>query len=102
MNRDKQIEEMARELIDIQHNFDEYCAKPCRECGLGGVVNCESHYKAEKLYVAGYRKSTELAEEIFEEIEKVVNYALCVDITDWSAYNVLKKKYTENCDETNE
>ena len=38
----------------------------------------------------------EVAREIFEEIEKVVNYALCVDITDWSAYTELKKKYTED------
>lgn len=37
----------------------------------------------------------EVAREIFEEIEKVVGYALCVDLTDWSAYTELKKKYTE-------
>lgn len=35
------------------------------------------------------------ARGIFEEIEWVVNYALCVDITDWSSYTELKKKYTE-------
>ena len=38
---------------------------------------------------------SEVAREIFEEIEKVVGYALCVDLTDWSAYTELKKKYTE-------
>jgi hypothetical protein len=26
----KQIEEMAELLIDIQRDFNEYCAKPCR------------------------------------------------------------------------
>ena len=41
------------------------------------------------------KAKAEVAREIFEEIEKVVNYALCVDITDWSAYIELKKKYTE-------
>jgi hypothetical protein len=47
-------------------------------------------------YDKGYADAkTEVAREIFEEIEKVVNFALCVDITDWSAYVELKKKYTE-------
>ena len=59
MSKEKQIEEMANHLMDIQRNFDEYCAKPCRECELGGVVNCESYYKAEALYNAGYRKQSE-------------------------------------------
>ena len=57
--REKQIEEMAECLIDIQQNFNEYCAKPCRECELDGIVNCENHYKAEALYNAGYRKQKE-------------------------------------------
>lgn len=39
------------------------------------------------------------AKEIFAEIERVVNYALCVDITDWSSYTELKKKYTEGASE---
>lgn len=56
MSKEKQIEEMAKHLIEIQQNFNEYCAKPCRECELGGVVNCESHYKATALYNADYRK----------------------------------------------
>ena len=68
----KQIEEMAEYLIEIQRNFDEYCAKPCRDCELGGVVNCESHYKAEALYEKGYRKSTDVAREIFAEIEYLI------------------------------
>ena len=59
MSREKQIEEMAECLIDIQQKFNEYCAKPCRECELGGIVNCENHYKAETLYNAGYRKQSE-------------------------------------------
>lgn len=54
----------------------------------------------EEGFIAGSKLNTdaikrEIAREIFEEIEKVVNYALCVDITDWSAYAELKKKYTE-------
>ena len=49
-------------------------------------ADCIEHYK--------YGRA-EVAREIFEEIEKVVGYALCVDLTDWSAFNELKKKYTE-------
>ena len=59
MSKNKQIEEMAECLIDIQREFNEYCAKPCRECELGGIVNCENYYKAEALYNAGYRKQKE-------------------------------------------
>ena len=59
MSREKYIEEMAEHMIEIQRNFNEYCAKPCRGCELGGIVNCENHYKAEALYNAGYRKQSE-------------------------------------------
>lgn len=68
--RDKQIAEMTEHLVNIQHDFDDYCAKPCRECELGGVFNCESYYKATELYDKGYRKKSDVAREIFEEIEK--------------------------------
>ena len=56
MSKEKQIEEMREELIVIQQKFNEYCAKPCRECDLGGIICCEKHYQAEHLYNAGYRK----------------------------------------------
>ena len=55
-NEEQAIEEMAECLIYIQQDFNEYCAKPCRECEMGGIVNCENHYKAGRLYNAGYRK----------------------------------------------
>ena len=90
----KQIEEMAEKMIEIQQNFNEYCAKPCRECELGGVVNCESHYKAEALYNAGYRKQSEIAREIFELIDCAFSPVLV-----YNGYTVkeylaeLKKKY---------
>ena len=85
MNRDKQIEEMAKNVCHLD--------RTCNECMTS--FECKAMMYAKRFYTAGYRKSTEVAREIFEEIEKVVNYALCVDITDWSAYNELKKKYTE-------
>ena len=70
--RNKQIEEMAECLIDIQRKFNEYCAKPCRTCELGGIVNCENHYKAEALYNAGYRKQSEVVKEFAKLFEKYI------------------------------
>ena len=66
----KQIEDLAECLIEIQRNFDEYCGKPCRECDLCGVLNCESHYKAEALYNAGYRKASDVAREIMRDVRQ--------------------------------
>ena len=77
--RDKQISDMQNLLW----------------CRVKFLDSDESATIAEALYNAGYRKAEDVAREIFEEIEKVVNYSLCVDINDWSAYTELKKKYTE-------
>ena len=70
MSRDKQIEEITEHLVNIQHDFDDYCAKPCRECELGGVFNCESYYRATELYDKGYRKASEVAREIIAIIDR--------------------------------
>ena len=55
----------------------------------------ETEKLADKYFNELQTAKSEVAREIFKEIERVVNYALCVDITDWSAYTELKKKYTE-------
>ena len=56
----------------------------------------EDEKKLEAVLIAnGWRKVSEVAREIFEEIERVINYALCVDVTEWEAFAELKKKYTE-------
>ena len=60
MNRDKQIDEMARAMC---FQRESCTAQSCTK------VNCETTWLAENLYNAGYRKSTDLAREIFEEIE---------------------------------
>ena len=67
MTENEQIEELAEELIGIQRDFNEYCAKPCRECELGGIVNCENHYKAEALYSKGYRKVVQCKDCIYSK-----------------------------------
>ena len=62
---DKQIEEMAKEICS---EYD--CVIPCQSCAYYGYENCRDVKSAEKLYTAGYRKSEEVAREIFEEIDK--------------------------------
>lgn len=77
MNKEKQIEEMAVEFAKINCN-----QKGCYSCNLcdeyGSLeLNCEDylHYRtmAETFYNAGYRKASEVAEEIFAEIEENLN-----------------------------
>jgi hypothetical protein len=70
---DKQIEEMAKDL----ENY-----------------TCMSEYQAEiasrMLYIKGYRKASDVAREIFEEIEDVINNIGYFDEIDFRS---LKKKY---------
>ena len=64
MSKDKQIEEMAR-LTKRHCTIDNMCGscdwETCNEC------------LSEALYNAGYRKASEVAEEIFAEIEEMLN-----------------------------
>ena len=96
MSRDKQIEEMTIiSCPSYSRNKEKKCA---------GVTDCDcrclQYHRGEALYNAGYRKSTDLSEEIFAEIEKLIvrrmkpDVALIDDrlITDIAE---LKKKYTE-------
>jgi hypothetical protein len=61
--RDKQIAEMAKSICDIQCN-----GMKCNECD----TCCEYRMQAIALYNAGYRKSTDVAREIFEEIDTLI------------------------------
>lgn len=110
MSRDKQIEEMVMVLTESQHAFD----RAWKECLHNNTPTPDrenvfyAKYLVEK---EGYRKSTEVAEEIFEEIEKLLKenqFTLLPpyrsEITDWktvfrlklaSDIAKLKKKYTE-------
>jgi hypothetical protein len=73
MSRDKQIEEM-NELDEIakilyEANGDSYDTTYQHDCEI----------LAEVIYNAGYRKSTDVAEEIFAEIEDAMFNNHCVD-----------------------
>ena len=92
MSREKQIEEMARVLC-------EDCARDVAPCSLnkeGRMCNAVME-QAKALYNAGYRKSTEVAEEIFGEIgehlEQTGKKGYVGTISGLLAE--LKKKYTE-------
>ena len=91
MSREKQIEEMANSLEVVG-------------CPNGHI----NFYKtAEKLHAKGYRKSTEVAEEIFGEIERIIikhlndaikSKSVTTELTiDYMELDIaeLKKKYTE-------
>ena len=66
MSREKQIEEMARDLCEC-YNCDGTCYQDDKPCDL----KCDEYTNAQYLYAKGYRKSTDLAEEIFAEIDEI-------------------------------
>lgn len=60
----KQIEEMARDLCEC-YNCDGTCYQDDKPCDL----RCDEYTNAQYLYEKGYRKASEVAEEIFAETE---------------------------------
>ena len=88
MSRDKQIEEMAK----------DFCAVgiPCEECHLY-KNRCHAKKYATRAYNNGYRKASDVAREIFEEIEAIK----CVGLlpNSWvKQFAELKKKYESEND----
>jgi hypothetical protein len=106
VSRDKQIEEMAYEMTQykepvckrIEDNkcllrFHAHAFVDCHFCKLA------EHLITEK----GYRKASEVAEEIFAEIEKLIARRMIPDVAlidDRLIIDItkLKKKYTESED----
>jgi hypothetical protein len=90
MNKDQQIEEMARAIEQARIKATD--TTNSMNYGFGG-------WYANELYNADYRKSTDVAREIFEEIDRMI-YKVLNDrhyIMGDMCYEVaeLKKKYTE-------
>jgi hypothetical protein len=100
MSRDNQIEKMAKLLCSTCYETNEEdCKKFEGVCGI-----CD----ATRLYNAGYRKSTELAEEIFVDLGKALAefamkysdegfyeyFGVCEEIFTKVIYPI-RKKYTE-------
>ena len=88
MDREKLIEEIAKAMCGGCPDNKE-----CMHC------LCADWYKAEALYNAGYRRWSEVAKEIFEEIDNII-YNLR-DSPFYSSSDAvdelteLKKKYTD-------
>ena len=94
--RDKQIEEMRKDLIEI---FDEEYEKR-------RLITPQN--TSEKLTAKGYRKASDVAREIFEEIAKILcrydklaekdgsEYGELIIMDIGCAISELKKKYTED------
>ena len=89
---EKQIEKMAKVLEFVCELQDQdLCIAECDTC------------RATALYNAGYRKQSEVASEIFWEIDKLLT-AIYLDDEDGTnfvgvdiqKYHALKKKYMEN------
>ena len=95
MNRDKQIEEMAKAINVADH---EYCNGKCLGCEHKSMriedCACVDMAIAKGLVNAGYRKSTDVAREIFEEADKIF-MATCLSLETYNAWCELKNKYTE-------
>ena len=90
-----QIEEMAKEICNATQKTNQGCNSICYPRGM--CAHCK--VMAEHLYNAGYRKSSDVAEKIFAEVEKFT-YRYLND-ADYSGGDLiydlaeLKKKYTE-------
>ena len=102
MSKEKQIEEMAKEIKAMSHcegYADDrgcYYANSCTACKEANAK--QSTEKAKRLYNAGYRKQSEVTREIFEEINAIKKEYSSGDIDGNELYirlHMLEKKYTE-------
>ena len=75
LNKEKQIEEMAKDMCEYYYEGTCYQdKKPC-DC------KCDIFTDAQYLYAKGYRKASDVAEEIFAEIEEEIRSSVEVITT---------------------
>ena len=112
MSREKQIEEMFFDVVKAFNYARDFCTEQggCDICEKRKYEkNCDFISVPEYLYNAGYRKASEVAEEIFGEIEATSSYSVdecngrqiySTKIYTISALKLaeLKKKYTKGGD----
>ena len=96
MNRDKQIEEMAKNVCHLD--------RTCDEC----MTSFECKVYAKRFYNAGYRKASEVAREIIAEIDDALHnmaveyhtaghpeyFAVC-EMVHHKVMRPIEKKYAE-------
>ena len=75
MDREKQIEEMARDIFAPKVAIDGI---DIAFASVHGADKPDSHFMriAQHLYNAGYRKQSEVAKEIFEEIDNMPHHLM--------------------------
>lgn len=96
MSKEKQIEEMALTDVDILANdINQHCPDLAENyCGGTTCLSCLAHALTDK----GYRKASEVAEEIFADIEALLYQNATMQIATSTLHcriAELKKKYTE-------
>lgn len=92
MSKKKEIEAMS-ELMCNNTSED-------RMCNFKTCSDCETKQFARLLYDAGYRKQSDVANEIFEEIEKILvrpenTYGIVFYHCSKQSYDKLKNKYID-------
>lgn len=93
MNRDKQIEEMAKILCGMENICDE---------SMYNKAHCYERNQVKAIYNAGYRKASEVVREIFEVTDEVLNDVCAMtglSFRVYGKYAELKKKYTKEITE---
>lgn len=96
MNKEKQIEEMKLILDKAEEEYSEIWNEWFYDYKENGKIDHEFLFFAKVLYNAGYRKASEVAREIFEQIEKYFMYdGKYIGHISQSKFAELKKKYTE-------
>lgn len=100
MCKEKEIDSMAKTigLCDI-YEKDIECHNPKKHC-FCKENPCVHQRIAERLYKVGYRKQSDVANEIFKEIEKIMvrpenTYGIVFYHCSKQSYDKLKKKYTD-------
>ena len=95
MERDKQIEEMARDMCE--YYYEGTCYQDKKPCD----VKCEIMTEATYLYAKGYRKASDVALEFIEAVDEMMELVTAMtglSLTYHGKYAELKKKYTESED----
>ena len=76
-DKEKQIEEMAKDLAYRNSVVEYRCEKDCHKCNYAGFkdAKCPSYVLAKTFYNAGYRKIDKDKEVVLsrEELEKIIN-----------------------------
>lgn len=100
MDREQQIKEIEKELSKIQ-TVGSVITENQMDMRYPTVTQIKNIKVAERIYNAGYRKQSEVAMEIFEEIDKQLapikkyGYANQIAQIAFDMLDEIKKKYIE-------